>query len=111
VITSPEKRTKTDLDICLRALSDPYRRELLFSLFQLRDQDARDPLTLVETPGDTEQLRAQLHHCHLPKLDDCGFIEWDREAGTVSRGQEWPVLEPLLVSIDANREQVPDGRS
>jgi hypothetical protein len=34
--------------------------------------------------GDTERVRMQLHHAHLPKLDDLGWLDFESERGEVT---------------------------
>lgn len=34
-------------------------------------------------PTSTEAAKAELHHVHLPKLEECGLIEYDPRSGTV----------------------------
>lgn len=51
--------------------------------------------TATESSGgsrlDREQLVIELHHVHLPKLDEVGVIEYDVETGTVR-----PRLQPRV---------------
>jgi hypothetical protein len=54
-----------------------------------------------------------LVHVHLPKLNDTGFVEWDREAGTVVLA---PAIEELSVTTSAAGSLLaasiyPDGRA
>lgn len=38
-----------------------------------------------ETTSDAMRtLQIRLHHIHLPKLADCGLVEWDKDAQTVA---------------------------
>lgn len=49
----------------------------------------------------------ELSHVHLPKLEDSGLIEWDSEAGTVSRGPAFEEVEPVLRLLAANADRLP----
>lgn len=40
---------------------------------------ARTPGIGVVTPDDREEVRIELHHVHLPRLDDAGFLDYDPE--------------------------------
>lgn len=48
--------------------------------------------------GDTDQsnLHARRHHVHLPKLEEAGFIRWERSDHHVFRGPAFDRFEPLL---------------
>jgi DNA-binding transcriptional ArsR family regulator len=93
------------------ALSDPYRRELLVALLEHnpQDDDDIDPLDLVGDGDDPEVLQTELVHKHLPKLEEMGVIEWDRERGEISTGPNWEDMAPLLELIEANRDELPEG--
>jgi hypothetical protein len=85
-------------DEAFRALSNATRRRVLEVLYEHDspiDLDARpDNLGIYEdTP---ESFEIALHHKHLPKLDDAGFIDWDREQGTVTKGPRFGEARPLL---------------
>lgn len=54
-----------------------------------------------------ERLDMELSHVHLPKLEDSGLIEWDSEAGTVSRGPAFEEVEPVLRLLAANADRLP----
>ena len=71
------------------ALANGERRRIISIL-----QDAGEPLSLAdiaielaEREGlDSEELwerahrlRIDLHHCHIPKLEDAGVVKYDRE--------------------------------
>jgi predicted transcriptional regulator len=54
-----------------------------------------------------QSVQVGLHHCHLPKLDDAGLVEYDSDAREVARTDETDdVVEALvrLDSADAERE-------
>ena len=56
-------------------------------------------------PGVDEEL-LRLHHVHLPKLADYGFIEWDRDAHVVTKGPRFDEMRPLLeLLIDQQKEE------
>lgn len=39
----------------------------------------------VTAHEEPDRMRVALHHAHLPKLDDCSVLEFDADAGIVSR--------------------------
>lgn len=61
------------------------------------------------TASDPDRLEAVLVHSHLPKLEDAGLVEWDREAGTASRGPSFGEVEPALRSLLGQAAAFPDG--
>ncbi|WP_049925243.1 DUF7344 domain-containing protein [Halopiger goleimassiliensis] len=90
------------------ALAAVHRRRILVGLLehnprQLSEQVERDSIL-----GRSEIDEVRLRHEHAPKLDDCGFIEWDREAGRLTRGPRFEEIEPALRLLDDNRDRLPD---
>jgi hypothetical protein len=99
------------LEDLFRALSDPYRRQLLVALLEAnpQDDDDTDPLDHLDSGEQSAVVESSLHHVHLPKLEALGFIEWDRESGQISTGPEWEEIAPLLRLIDDHQDELPDG--
>lgn len=95
------------LDEGLRLLVDRPRRALLLELLE------GGPQTEVSVPEDidtgrydSEELRSQLYHVHLPKLADSDVIQWNEQQGTVVRGPQFDEIQPLVSVLDANAEQL-----
>lgn len=61
-----------------------------------------------DTDQSLQRLEIELSHVHLPKLEAEGIVEWDREAGTVSRGPAFEEIEPALQLLAANPNAFPD---
>ena len=105
------KGRESTFDDILDALANPYRRQLLVALLahNPQDDDDRDPLDVISAPDEPEVLQTELVHVHLPKLADRGYISWNREDNTISKGPNWDEIAPLLELIDAHRDELPDG--
>ncbi|MFO7926030.1 hypothetical protein [Natronomonas sp.] len=71
--------------------------------------------TVVETEVDVmvrdrdgaEPTEMELFHNHLPKLADAKYIEWDREAGTISEGPRFDEIKPLLELLEPHVDEPP----
>jgi DNA-binding transcriptional ArsR family regulator len=78
-------------DSVYSALAERHRRRILG---YLRQADPPTPVDEVvaalstpdrtDTGRDEGTLRLRLHHVELPKLDEAGLVDWDREAETVA---------------------------
>lgn len=103
------------LDVIMRALAVPRRRHVLTVLSNEGRTDVPSLATAVArlearddaggrgagngrrsadggqvTPEHREDVHVALHHVHVPKLDDAGLVDYDREARTVAT-TEWTV--------------------
>ncbi|MFC7078324.1 hypothetical protein [Haloarcula halophila] len=88
-------------DSVFRALSSEPRRQIIVSLLDApADQSVPLPESAVNpnVPPNTETLRQQLHHAHLPMLAEMGFITWETEPFVAARG---PQFEEAAVVFDA----------
>ncbi|WP_224333168.1 DUF7344 domain-containing protein [Haloprofundus halobius] len=87
------------------AFGNPVRRWTLSHLHSTprkavsTDELAERCAEAENTADDPERLAFALHHTHLPKLDDVGFLDYDPDAGTV-RGPDADVVE---ASVDELR--------
>ncbi len=82
------------------ALGQQARRQLLLEL--LEHNPVADNGIHVSDGSDL-----QLIHTHLPKLDNMGYIDWNRAESTVVKGPNWEEIEPVVQLLDKNREQIP----
>jgi len=101
----------TQLDPCLKLLSDAQRRKIIH---QLQDEVAGE--TTVEALVDhldnghsaegldRDQLSIQLIHNHLPKLDDYGIIHYDQEHKII-RYKPDEQIETVLDAIPTDPSQ------
>lgn len=83
------------IDTALLAVCARDRRVLLSAL------DRESPRTVAalaaELPTEgRDSATVRLHHVHLPRLDDAGFVTWDREEGVVARGPDFEDVRPFL---------------
>lgn len=103
--------TNLSLDRVFDVLSRSARRRVLRILVERAPRD-RGEVTLasiVAEAEDVESARVELTHVHLPKLDDAGIVEWDREAGTVARGPTFEPVRPVVEALLAHEEHLPGG--
>lgn len=96
------------VDDVMEALRHEHRRRLLIDLME-RDPETGLPIKErdVLTEQESTSYDIELHHVHLPRLKDKGFIEWDRDAATITRGPAFDevrtVLQPLLADDDVDK--------
>jgi len=104
-------RQRSSLDDLFRILSRPVRRRILTALARTNSRDEEDEeLSLEEFATEDDRPGAfltSLHHVHLPRLAEAGFIEWDRETGTITRGPRYDEIAPLVELVIAHEHELP----
>jgi hypothetical protein len=94
-----------DLDAQLRTLSAAERREVLHTLSAA---GANEGVAVdIERFVDDSDRLLSMHHVHLPKLEDRGFVRVDRERNRIRRGPNFDDIEPLLRVIDDHTDELP----
>lgn len=91
-------------------LSSATRREILAALLENPPDAAVELPEAANSPEyrrDREQLVLDLKHCHLPKLEEHGLVEWRTEPFCVERG---PRFDDAACVIEAIRsyERMPE---
>lgn len=81
-------------------LSNGHRHRLLTTLLEEGSTTAIPPSDDTGPEADPESVRLALYHIHLPKLDDAGLIEWDRDQNQVSKGPKFRTVVDLLGGLD-----------
>lgn len=95
------------VDECFDALSNRQRRRVLVALLHHNPQSADFQSSDDIVSGEaTDELAIQMHHVHLPKLADMGFIEWDRTANSIRRGPAFEEIQPLLALLDEHSDEL-----
>lgn len=94
-----------EMDRVLSTLSDRRRRLLLLALACDEGRTASD--MIARGKSDAEDLEVELVHTHLPRLEEEGYIEWDRESGEISKGPRFEEIEPLLELIERHADELP----
>ena len=93
----------------LWAVADEWARRAIHSLQEaeqaqipldeLADQLAREHSESI--PAGSRRAKLRLHHSSLPKLDDHGLIEYDRESKVVRNNPEIRLPEDLMNELHA----------
>jgi len=63
-------------------VGSPERRRVLAGLADGTVETVAD----LRVRGRADEIAAELRETHLPALEEAGYIEWDREAGTIEPG-------------------------
>jgi len=92
------------------ALANVYRRRLLVSLLEHNPQ--RDNVAVPEDVHKGEKalevLQIEFHHSHLPRLEEAGFIGWNRDTHEVVKGPRFDEIRPLLELMQNHADELPD---
>ena len=94
-----------ELDQVLDQLSTRHRRLVLLSL--KHGGPTTETNVMIRGTDDEGAGEIQLLHSHLPKLEDAGYIKWDRDAGEISKGPRFDDIEPLLELIENHADELP----
>lgn len=89
-----------EMDRLLGVLSKRPRRVILEMVREGRVEHESDVMARGESDANVT-----LVHLHLPKLQDEGLIEWDRDTGDISRGPHFGEIEPFLEFIETHEEE------
>lgn len=102
-----ENRLTTD-DL-FHILSHSYRRQILVSFLEQNSQcnRAQAPINIVSDEMDLEMLETELVHTHLPKLEDMGYIRWNRDTNEINKGPNYEQIEPLLELLYEHQNKLP----
>jgi len=89
-------------------LSHEYRRYILWVLANpdRRTEGGLGTILSIEDDEEPDILELELRHNHLPKLDDCGLVDWDPSTETLTRGPRFAEIEPFLDVVDEDRDDV-----
>lgn len=93
------------VDRILDILRKRHRRLILLLVREETVETQADLMVRSEAKSKEEDLA--LIHTHLPKLDDTGYIEWDRETGEISKGPRFEEIELLLELIENHSDELP----
>lgn len=107
--SSPERDAdgRTTLRTTFEVLSNPLRRRVLTRINEPGDRAEVTLEAFAEPSEDRARIRSTLHHLHLPKLEQHGFVDWDRETGTITRGPNYDEIQPVVSLLETNREELP----
>lgn len=98
-------RARPSLDEQLNALAHVQRRRVLLAL---REENSRGIEIGAESGRiDTQEALLAARHNHLPKLEELGFVRWDRSSDVVTKGPQFGEVEPLLTLLDEHRDELP----
>ncbi|MXR50690.1 hypothetical protein GRX03_03585 [Halovenus sp. WSH3] len=87
----------SEIDSLLETVKSRERRLILRSLV---DDPTERRLEQIVEPIDADPSEIDLFHTHLPKLEQAGYIRWDRDSNTISRGTNFFEIEPLVGLLD-----------
>lgn len=95
------------VDDLFAALADKHRREILLELL---DRGASEKISAAEKlrgpEPEFENLQTELHHNHLPRLEEVGLIRWDTASTEISRGPRYDEIEPILQALKEHGDRL-----
>lgn len=89
------------------ALRNSERRRILIELVRSIEEGEPDIQYAVPLAFNDNPAWIRLVHVDLPKLEDYGFIDWDRDSQTIRPGENWEDIETVLKLLLDGRERLP----
>jgi hypothetical protein len=93
------------------ALSAEPRRQIIVALLEappgreLPLPEAANPPYALREP---ENLYIEVQHRHLPVLADEGYVEWERDPLSVSRGPNFEEAAVVMKALQERADSIPD---
>lgn len=97
--------SEPSLDTALQAVSDRQRRLICLLLRESEPRPVSDFLRRSAELSHTADT--DLYHNHLPRLAELEYIEWDRDAGEVAKGDRFTEIKSLLDILDTHAGDLP----
>jgi DNA-binding transcriptional ArsR family regulator len=88
-----------DMDRILRILKKEPRRSILKTLVKRDGEEHRRESGQVSEFANSQRDRIELHHNHLPKLEDENLIEVDERTGEIVPGPEFDLFKRVGEAI------------
>ncbi|MDG5775133.1 hypothetical protein QA599_01630 [Haloarculaceae archaeon H-GB1-1] len=112
-MTHSDKRYDSEqatLDQVFTCLSNPTRRRILTTLAERNPRNQAEFEAPDFNPEDKEleSFKTELYHKDLPRLSEAGFINWDRDTDTVTRGPNFEEIRPLIELMNNHQDELPD---
>ena len=113
--TPADEGPPIELDQVFGLLRNRRRRDVLRYLSEADEQvrlgELAETIAARECDKSVRQITSQerkrvyigLYQGHLPKMDDCGVIEYDQQRGTIDRGPNYEVLVDYLPEEESLR--------
>ena len=98
------------MDEYFEGLANIHRRRLLVALLDHNPQQdgVTAPEAVHEGEKSLEVLQTELYHSHLPRLEEAGFIRWNRDTHEVVKGPRFDEIQPLLELMRDHADELPD---
>lgn len=109
-MTTEQTASQTSLDVALSVLAGRYRRALLGALLASGPTETGEPVhpsDIYRPTVDPRSFEMEMHHTHLPKLEQREYIEWDRDTDLVWRGPRFDEVRPILEVLREHRAELP----
>ncbi|ELY63545.1 hypothetical protein CYV19_00430 [Natronobacterium gregoryi SP2] len=106
------RRVTEKWDDVFEAMAAEPRRQLIASLHDVPpDESVSLPESAVNpnVPVNSDQLRQELYHWHLPLLADQGFVDWDPDSLIASRGPNFDDVGTVFDVVHSTADQLPDS--
>lgn len=110
----PRQKDATAPDLLndsFRALSHPLRRRILTRIHDHnpREENEFSRDSMIPDGEGGERVLIDIHHRHLPSLEESGFLTWDREADVIRRGPRFEEIAPLIELMKNHEDELPAG--
>ncbi len=92
----------SEMDTQFEVLAHPTRRRLLLALY--RGSAVGEATVSLADDLDAE-MAVGLHHAHLPKLRDAGYVRYDEAEKEIEPGPNFSSLAWLLDALDAESDR------
>jgi len=86
-------------------VTEPEQRRVIAGLVDGTVEVVRD----LRHRGRSEEIEAELRESHLPALEEAGYIEWDREEGTIRPGPNFDEAAAHVADVPDPDEEPADG--
>ncbi|MFC7115380.1 hypothetical protein ACFQH2_11095 [Natronoarchaeum sp. GCM10025703] len=113
---SEPETSQLPLDIIFEILKNRRRRRVLHHLKEQEDGSIdlgslaehvaaleNDKSVAALTSGERKRVYVGLYQCHLPKMNDAGVVDFDRNRGTIELGENADQLDEYL-DVDGEDE-------